>query len=328
MEEEKLKRALLENFGELVSNWKPVAPGEKAGLVEILFAYRILLGRMPRADELASYSNHSMSLRGLLEKFCDAQEYCGRLDFLPGGLELMSEANGFKFWFDTSDRQMGSRMGAGLYEEDTVKLVKRLIKPGMICLDVGAQTGFYTCLFAQLVTKSGNVISFEPLPRSFELLNKNVAANDFDDRVETQNVACTDEGGELRASIASRMVVAAPSGRGGHVFKSICLDDLKLSQVDFCKIDIEGHEPKAVRGMWRTLQALRPMILTEINEYWLGQGGSSGAEYIAMIKELGYRLFDTENAMAEILTYEPSANPLAVSNLLAIHASQRPEQYV
>ena len=227
----------------------------------------------------------------------------------------MSEVNGFRFWFDTMDRDMGVKMGAGCYEPETCSVIKKILRPGMICLDIGAQTGFFTCLMAQQVGVDGQVLAFEPMERSFKLLKLNIDENKWQDRVTLHHVACSDSSGEINVDIASGMVVANKNGH--HIIKSLKIDDLQLNHVDFCKIDIEGHEPGAVRGMETLLRRDDPIVLTEVNQYWLNQAGSSASEYINLLVELGYKLFDIEKGLSEIKVYE-SEDELKNINILAI----------
>ena len=244
-------------------------------------------------DELDNIMSNKNTWREFINGLLSSKEFSNRLDFLPDGKRLMSESNGFKFWFDTADREMGAKMATCNYEPETCTLIKKLIKPGMSCLDVGAQTGFYTCMMAQLVGSTGGVIAFEPMDRSFNLINKNVDENGWKDRVSIHHVACSDFSGDIVVGIESVMVVA--DSKGDHIIESIKIDDLSLGHVDFCKIDIEGHEPKALRGMKQLVSTAAPVILTEVNQYWLTQAGSSADEYINLLGELGYILFDIES---------------------------------
>ena len=65
------------------------------------------------------------------------------------------------------------------YEGNETELVKREIKEGDLVIDVGANIGYYTLIFAKLVGEKGKVYAFEPEPRSFKLLKKNVEENKY-----------------------------------------------------------------------------------------------------------------------------------------------------
>jgi hypothetical protein len=62
-----------------------------------------------------------------------------------------------------------------LYERETVVLCRRMIKPGMTTLDIGAHIGYFTRLFSMLVGTEGKVYAFEPHPENFCLLQTNIS---------------------------------------------------------------------------------------------------------------------------------------------------------
>ncbi len=65
----------------------------------------------------------------------------------------------------------------GRHEQCITELVQQIIKPGDIVLDIGANIGYYTLIFARCVGPTGHVYAFEPDPGSFALLQKNVQIN-------------------------------------------------------------------------------------------------------------------------------------------------------
>jgi FkbM family methyltransferase len=318
-----IKDKLISDFDGILTDYLAIEYGQQVTTVDAVYAYRILLGRMPAlGDELETLISNKSTWREFINGLLDSKEFSNKLDFLPNGKRLMSESNGFRFWFDTMDRDMGAKMAAGDYEPETASLIKKIIQPGMVCLDIGAQTGFYTCMMAQLAGTDGEVIAFEPMDRSFDLLNKNIEENGWQDRVSLHHVACSDSTGEISVGIAAGMVVA--NANGSHVIKSLKIDDMKLNHVDFCKIDIEGHEPKAISGMESLLRVSAPVVLTEVNQYWLAQAGSSASEYMDLLNDKGYMLFDIERGFIELKKYEPSSE-LENINILAIPKARRAE---
>lgn len=148
-----IKSQLIFELSEMLSENSAIESGRKARLLDLIFAHRLILGRMPDLDtELKNLAATQTTWREFLNSLLDSEEFAGRLDFLPAGLRLMSKVNDFSFWFDSLDREMGARMAAGIYEPETCSTVRKLVQPGMICLDICAQTGFYTCMMAQLLT--------------------------------------------------------------------------------------------------------------------------------------------------------------------------------
>ena len=294
---------LTADLAELLSGNSPIETGRSALLIDKLFTLRIVLGRMPGDAELNELLANTETYREFLSGVLESGEFSGRFDFIPPGKQFMSEINGFRFWFNTADREMGVLMGAGGYEPETVRFMKQVIKPGMRCLDIGAQTGFFTCLMASLVGVTGEVIAFEPYSSSYEVLLKNVAENNWESRVGLHNTAVSHSNSEITAGIVAGMVVADENG--AVAIKCVRLDDLELDRIDFVKIDIEGHEPSAIRGMQRLLTEDSPIILTEINEYWLRRAGSSAGAYIALLRDLGYDLFELGKELSPLGDYQP-----------------------
>jgi FkbM family methyltransferase len=209
----------------------------------------------------------------------------------------MSELRDFRLWFNTTDREGGMVMVSGQYESRSVELLKRLIVPGMKCIDVGAHIGFYTCLMTSLVGETGKVFAFEPAPFHYDLLLRNIQENHFEPTVKTYNVACSDTSGSVDVSKVSNMFVVGYNGGSTQVsVKSVRLDDVIEDTIDLIKLDVEGHEPVVIRGMTSMLSRHQPIIISEINEYWLRScSQSSGAEYVGLLTSLGYDVFDVRN---------------------------------
>lgn len=126
------------------------------------------------------------------QQLLGSAEYGRQLGFLPAGLRLMSSANGFRFWFSSEDRETRGMMSAGAYEPTTVALLARLVRSGMRCLNIGAQTGLYTCNLARLVKPEGCVTIFEPARSALEPRRLSVEKNCWTSRVSLRDVACAD----------------------------------------------------------------------------------------------------------------------------------------
>lgn len=67
----------------------------------------------------------------------------------------------------------------GSYEIAKQKKIVELVRPGMVCWDVGAHVGFYTLLFAELVGPKGRVFAFEPVSSNLALLRRHVEMNGY-----------------------------------------------------------------------------------------------------------------------------------------------------
>lgn len=222
----------------------------------------------------------------------------------PAGKELMAEINeGFRFWFNMNDKDMGVLMALGLYEPESVELIKTLIKPGMKCLDIGGQSGYYTCLMASLAGDQGRVYAFEPMPSNYRLLVKNVKENRYEGRVQHYNLACSNIADTMDAYEVSNMyVVGKVDGAKKVTIETVRVDDVIKDTIDFIKIDIEGHEPSAIEGMSSLIKSGRPIILSEINEYWLRNcSNSDGNKYVSALMAHGYEIFNVNDLKKPIV---------------------------
>lgn len=161
------------------------------------------------------------------------------------------EVNGYKMILDPGDCLALAK--GSLHEPTSTRLVKEKVKEGDIVLDLGANIGYYTLLFSRLVGDKGKVIAFEPAPESFELLVRNVRLNNCQN-VEVHKAAVSDRTGGARLFLNQRHIpdhrlYDSGDGRKSIDVWAVRLDDLDLERIDFIKMDIQGAEWKALRGM-------------------------------------------------------------------------------
>ena len=329
--EKKNKNKLIENFSNLLDRYHNIEYGRKLNPVDAFFAYRILIGRNPDLNiELPGFlSNDRQTFREFLKSLLNSDEFKNNTSFLPPDKELMVELSDFRFWFNSSDREMGVRMAFGRYEPETVNLLSKIVKPGMKCLDAGAQTGFYTCILASRVGETGKVYAFEPMPSNYQLLVKNVEENNFENTVQHYQLACSDSAKTIRGSMVSNMYVAGNVGTGEKItMESVRVDDVIKDSIDIIKIDIEGHEPAGVNGMRSIITKDKPVIFSEINEYWLRTcSNSSSSQYAKQLNSLGYDVYDVE-ALDEPITDElRSMDILDTMDIIAFPKGSRLSDY-
>jgi FkbM family methyltransferase len=190
----------------------------------------------------------------------------------------------------------------GVYEPQETALLRALLRPGMTCVDVGANWGYFTLLAADLTGVQGCVIALEPDPRLFQTLRRNVEANDLG-QVQALQLAASDapgslwlEGHDPRSDNrgTSHLVSTVRDGTVSFRVESSTIDALldarNVSMVDLLKMDIEGAEALALRGMREGLAARRyARVLLELHPTLLGEHGSSVGEIISLMLDAGYR---------------------------------------
>ena len=165
----------------------------------------------------------------------------------------------------------------GTYEPDLQAAAARIIAPGMVVYDVGANIGYISLMAARLAGDSGRVFSFEALPANIARLKQNVALNQFQERIQIIHAAVVDKAGEVsfltHASGAMGKALGS-AGRDEHYAQTIrvqglALDDFVYSQGKpppaVIKLDIEGGEGMALAGMPRLLEEASPVLLIELH---------------------------------------------------------------
>ena len=171
------------------------------------------------------------------------------------------------------------------YEWNTQRAFARLVKPGAMVYDVGANAGFYTLLGAVLAGPAGRVVAFEPLPRNLGFLRAHVRLNALDN-VTILDLALAEAPGLARFASGATAAIGALSAAGELEVRASSLDALVQSAVipppDVIKMDIEGGELSALRGAREVLARHAPALLLATHT------DAVHAECLGLLHALGY----------------------------------------
>jgi len=115
---------------------------------------------------------------------------------------INEKINSINFTFDFGLSNMVKFMYTGSYEIETYLALKKFLKPGDTFIDVGGNIGYITALGAGIVGKSGEVHSFEPIKKYFNLL-QDIANNNPDYKIIVNNCAISLEEGESTITVNS-----------------------------------------------------------------------------------------------------------------------------
>ena len=189
----------------------------------------------------------------------------------------------------------------GVYGELDTKIIREEIHEGDIVIDVGANIGYYTLIFAQLVGSSGKVFAFEPEPKNFEILKKNIEINNYQNIVAEQKIV-SDKSGIVKLFIAEHGIVGhrinqQKSSQKFIEVESIILDNYikKLNldnKINFIKIDVEGSEPKVLEGAKEIMQKSNQLkIFTEFNREAVEEYGIEPKEMIDLFYRNGFKIY-------------------------------------
>lgn len=178
---------------------------------------------------------------------------------------------------------------------------KTVLGPGGIALDVGANLGCYTLLFAQWVGPAGQVFAFEPAPATFAGLRRHVALNHADGVVRTVQAAISATSGTApffaNGTQGENRIVTPGETRpvaGLLTLASMTLDEFcarERVQPDLIKIDVEGFELAVLQGARETIRAGRGSLalFVEMHPTTWREIGVSREDLLAELDHQGLR---------------------------------------
>lgn len=206
------------------------------------------------------------------------------------------------FAFDTISIKI---LVKGRFEAEELALLEKEVFPSLqnrrICLDIGANIGNHSLFFANFFEQ---IIAFEPNPKSFKLLqiNAGLAPN-----IKSLNFGASDLKQTVTAyedplNIGATTVENEVAGRRVESSKTRDLKTVSLhmerlddvvpadvfGQIDFIKIDVEGHELAALKGAEKLILSSFPLIAFEAQKETIIDGSS---EVINYLRDLGYPNF-------------------------------------
>ena len=217
------------------------------------------------------------------------------------------------------------------------RFLQSAVKPGMTVVDIGANQGIYALLFANLVGAQGRVLAFEPDDLLHDALVENVRANQAN-HVTAHHLALGSQpchmtlyrsllnSGDNR--LASRHASGGP--REAVQVRVARLDDVLAGErIDFIKMDVQGWEMEALRGMQGLLDAAVNAEIGIYFEYFpqgLRDAGSEPLEMLAFLRNNGFTLhsFPGGKAATPVVDLEGFARSLpakAYVNLYAVRGS-------
>jgi FkbM family methyltransferase len=187
------------------------------------------------------------------------------------------------------------------YEKHVRSFTELFLKPGMYAIDIGANIGFYSMLFASIVGPSGKVFAFEPNTENCRLVLLSKNLNRFD-QLQLFAFALTNFTGTVFFSphIGSNggllpTISDTLSNPNCLVVPCTRLDTVIDEKVDLIKADIEGAEYLALSGGESLIRRHRPVIISEFSLEMLSRVSNiSGKDYLQWMMADSYRAFVLE----------------------------------
>jgi FkbM family methyltransferase len=203
-------------------------------------------------------------------------------------------------------RLVGAGWGRRKYPE--LFFLEKIVQPGFVCLDIGANLGYYSVALSRLAGPHGQVLAVEPIPDFQAIWKENVQLSGISNltllpyalggEATTVQMGTPERNGLLHHG----MTKVAASNPNEHYARTYQVpmrvpDELfaHLPRLDFVKCDVEGFEYEVFRHMQTTLRRFRPLIQTELN------GLENRRAVTDLLAGLGYKPF----VLSERLELEP-----------------------
>lgn len=293
----------------------PDPPSELATEADIHACYRLFFGRPPDRDGLNHWRNWisgGLPLSDLVDAFVASSEFRTRVIFqrIAGHytkpLPERVDAGGYWQYVHADDPFINPEIVRHQrYEPHVTAVFRRVVKPGMVVLDLGASVGYFSLLAAHLVGPAGRVIAFEPGADNAKLLMMSALANRFE-HVDLYPNAVADResifffdvllgsNGALGTEVGGGMNPEEITGLYYRTLvRTIRLDAIlsPLPRLDVVKMDVEGAEYRALIGGQRLIDRHRPIMFLEFSPAGLRNVSQvSGETLLALLVAKHYTL--------------------------------------
>lgn len=232
------------------------------------------------------------------------------LAYIAPGLDALVTAGGFDLVVPTSEEGLLAfilRHGLEGVEPGVSALLRSRLKPGAVAVDAGANLGVHSLGMARAVGPEGRVVCFEPLAHLAAAVERSLRLNGFAGRARVERAALADQPGEAvfhRAAHGpmSSLHALPPETASEEVRVPVTTLDAAFppgSRVDFVKLDVEGAEPRAWRGMARVVAENPGLeIVLEWSASHFRRSGEDPAAFMAAIRAAGFHAFVVEDGVA------------------------------
>jgi len=214
------------------------------------------------------------------------------------------QVRGFTLEVDPRDQLIAKKLALyGGYEEYLSELLISIAQPGSVVIDIGADIGVHTVPLAARVGKQGRVIAFEPDPDNYQILTRNLQANNLSN-VIAHNLAISSESGKAllyqdasnrgALSLNPSNVAKCTEPIEAVPVKTVVGDDFLeeyKKNVSLIKIDIEGAEPIALQSLEKTISANPDVkVVFEFIPRYIRNFGLDPHKFLVNLEEAGRRL--------------------------------------
>lgn len=228
----------------------------------------------------------------------------------------------------------------GEYEKALTEIVTSVLREGDVCLDVGANFGWYTTLFQKYCGKAGQVHAFEPVPPTFRELEENYLLMGSPPNVQINNLALGERPDELTINLfeglSSGHASMSDQGRSDSIsFKckvvtlDSYLDEKNVPDVNFAKVDIEGAEMMFLKGAEKLFaQKIPPIWLMEMALQQTGNFGYKPNDLIEFMRQrAGYDFYKVDEPNTGLVKIEGFDDGDIGANVIAFPRGAHPDRF-
>jgi len=223
--------------------------------------------------------------------------------FLSSDEEILTVYDeNIKIWVRLSDHIESQIFWQGVQEGDRgeVKLLKKLLMPHYVFIDVGANVGVFSMMAAKRL-RSGQVHAFEPIGLHIKRFQRNILVNGFTN-IALNHIALSNKPSRIIMYIPKTantgMTSCYPQRGLDYVEESVeatTLDNYVLQQdlnrVDVIKIDVEGAELDVLEGSIRMLEKFHPQLVIEADKDHTERAGRTLKDLLKFLENLGYNIY-------------------------------------
>lgn len=272
------------------------------------------IGKVLESDSISSYFDHHSASKNLMMGLGQIAEFVYTVILKPRPLRVavntllkmilprQVKLHSAHLSLNSKDPVVSGALAMGVYEGREIDFFLRHLKGNMTLVDVGANIGLYSCLALASKHHTGKIVAFEPHRESLEYLKTNLTRNAKDQEVILIEAAAANVNGtvELYANPENkgdnRLYAADELEPAGSVdarsIDSVC-EENNIQAINFLKVDVQGAESGVIAGACKVLNHSTDCIV--MTEFWpqgITSEGSSPAEYIAKLNEIGFTLFE------------------------------------
>jgi FkbM family methyltransferase len=220
-------------------------------------------------------------------------------------------------YLDAQDPLVTPRVILNSYEPGVTAVLKRLLKPGDMVVEAGANQGYHTLTMAAVVYPGGGrVLSVEANPRAFAVLQDTIVGLGLGGIVVPYQKAAYHKKAQLELHLGrspAHSSLCYSPGSGTMEVEGVRLGDLVRElgmRPTFVRLDIEGAEPQALEGMWEYLESVPEITL--VFEFFpnlinLAKYISAG-EFLDRLLKIGFKFW--------LIEHDGSLTPTGPAKLL------------